>query len=323
MSAGFRKHLRVHASERGTRVDKLLADRYSDLSRMQFAKWIKSGRVTVDDKTVKPHAMMLGGERIEIDGVFAQLQDWESAAEVEFEVVYKDDDVLVVNKPAGLVVHPGAATVSPTLANGILARWAEQSQLARVGIVHRIDKDTSGLLVVAVSEAARVRLVDALSKRQVSRKYLAVVEGVLPSVRVVDKAIGRNPRNRTRQTTRVDGKSAVTRFYPKEQFRTHTLVEATLGTGRTHQIRVHASSIGSPLVGDVKYGAKRCLPPAADVELVSMLRSFPRQALHAHHLRFLHPRTGLEMEFNAELPNDLAALVACLAADRDSHTNHD
>ena len=317
-SLNYRKSLRIEKSEAGERLDRVLAQRCSDLSRSQLSKWIKDGSITVDGDLRKPNYRLVGGESIEVDGAFQPKQDWETATELEIQVVFQDDDLLVIDKPAGLVVHPGAATVAPTLANGLLALRPELNQLPRAGIVHRLDKDTTGLMVVAASELARVRLIEAIAKRQVSRSYLAVVEGKLAQAREIDLPLGRSPRDRTRQTVREDGREALTLLAPVATFRAHTLVRAELRTGRTHQIRVHAARIGLPLVGDLKYGAKRRIPPKASIELVDLLRRMKRQALHAFRLAFDHPRSAQPMEFEAPLPEDLEMLVAALQHDAEN-----
>lgn len=314
-SPSYRKSLRIDKSEVGERLDRALAQHFSDVSRSQLTRWIKDGSITVDGELRKPNYRLIGGESVEVSGTFQPKQDWDTATELELQIVFQDDDLLVIDKPAGLVVHPGAATVAPTLANGLLALRPELSQLPRAGIVHRLDKDTSGLIVVASSELARVRLIAALANRKVSRSYLAIVEGKLASKREVDLPLGRSPRDRTRQTVRRDGREALTLLTPVASFRAHTLVRADLRTGRTHQIRVHSARIGLPLVGDLKYGAKRRLPPAASPELSELLRAIRRQALHAYELAFDHPRSGRSMRFEAPLPHDLKTLVEVLQRD--------
>ena len=319
-SANYRKSLKIEPTEAGERLDKVLALRLRDLSRSQLAKWIKDGAITVDGATTKPNFKLAGTEHVEIDGEFQATQDWQTAAEVDVNVVFQDDDLLVIDKPAGLVVHPGAATTEPTLANGLLAIKPQLSKLPRVGIVHRLDKDTSGLLVVATSELARVRLIEDLSERKVARSYVAVVEGLLRESREVNLPLGRSPRDRTRQTVRQDGREAITFFEPVTAFRAHSVILAKLQTGRTHQIRVHAARIGLPVVGDVKYGAKRRLPSSASPTLNDFLRSFPRQALHAKQLAFNHPRTGKAMRFVSELPEDMHKLTQLLNLDLVEHS---
>ncbi|MCE2406244.1 MAG: RluA family pseudouridine synthase [Pseudomonadales bacterium] len=316
-SRSYRRSVLIEPSEAGERLDRVLAQRLSDVSRSQLTKWIKDGSISVDGRTQKPNHKLSGGELVEIDGTFQPKQDWDTAAEIPIHIVFEDEDLLVVNKPAGLVVHPGAATVAPTLANGLLAVRPALSALPRAGIVHRLDKDTTGLMVVAATELARVRLIAALALRAVSRSYVAVVEGNLTQTREIDLPLGRSPRDRTRQTVRVDGREAVTLLTPIERFRVHTLVRAQLRTGRTHQIRVHAARVGLPLVGDLKYGAKRRIPPSASDEVSETLRKFQRQALHANQLAFDHPRSKQLMSFEVPMPEDLDSLIDVLRRDAD------
>ncbi len=314
-SLRYQKSLRIAEVDTGERLDRVLAKHFSDVSRSQLTKWIKDGLITVDGALRKPNYKLIGGESVTVDAMFQPKQDWDTATELELQVVFQDDDLLVINKPAGLVVHPGAATVAPTLANGLLALRPELNQLPRAGIVHRLDKDTTGLMVVAASELARVRLIAALAKRAVTRTYLAVVEGKLTQARDINLPLGRSSRDRTRQTVREDGRDALTTLTPLTAFRAHTLVRAELKTGRTHQIRVHAARVGLPLVGDVKYGAKRRIPPNATNELSELLRGMGRQALHAYQLAFDHPRSAQSMSFEAPLPHDLETLVEALKRD--------
>ena len=318
-SLSYRKSLRIEKSDAGNRLDRVLAEHFSDVSRSQLTKWIKDGSITVDGELRKPNYKLTGGESVTVDATFEPKQDWDTATELELQIVFQDDDLLVINKPAGLVVHPGAATVAPTLANGLLALRPELNQLPRAGIVHRLDKDTTGLMVVAATELARVRLIAALAKREVSRTYLAVVEGRLTESREIDLPLGRSSRDRTRQTVREDGREALTLLTPIAKFRAHTLVRAELRTGRTHQIRVHAARVGLPLVGDLKYGAKRRIPPSANPDLSSLLRELKRQALHAYQLAFTHPRSAQPMSFEAPLPLDLKTIVEALQRDVEEH----
>ena len=318
-SPNYRKSLRIEKSVAGERLDRVLAEQFSDVSRSQLARWIKDGSITVNGESRKPNYRLIGGEAIEIDGTFQAKQDWDTATELELQIIFQDDDLLVIDKPAGLVVHPGAATVAPTLANGLLALRPELKQLPRAGIVHRLDKDTTGLMVVAASELARVRLIAALAKREVTRTYLAIVEGKLSQAREVDLPLGRSSRDRTRQTVREDGRAALTLLTPLATFRAHTLVRAELRTGRTHQIRVHAARLGFPLVGDLKYGAQRRIPLNVDAELSERLRGIQRQALHAYQLAFVHPRSSQAMRFEVPLPQDLKMLVDALQRDVETH----
>ncbi len=276
------------------------------------------GALTVDGTVIKPKTRLHGGEQLALDAQMDPIEDWASAQPVEFTVLFEDDDLLVIDKPAGVVVHPGAGNPDGTLVNGLLEHRPELARLPRAGIIHRLDKDTSGVLVVAASLQSHTRLVRDLQNRAIERRYLAVCEGRMVAGRDIDAPIGRDPNNRTRQAVRDDGKPALTRVRVQERYRVHTLIEAQLATGRTHQIRVHLANVGYPLVGDRRYGARGRLPPAATAELVEQLRSFPRQALHAWVLGLTHPGSGESLEFSAPLPADLTRLIEALRADQDA-----
>ena len=255
----------------------------------------------------------------ELGGTDSPAGDWAVAQAVDFSIVHEDEHCLVVDKPAGIAVHPGAGNRDGTLVNGLLKHRPELGKLPRAGIVHRIDMDTSGLLVVAATLRAHRHLVEAIAAHVVDRRYFGVAEGEMIAGCTIDRPIGRDRRNRTRQQVRADGRAAVTRVRVEERFRAHTAFEARLETGRTHQIRVHMASIGHPLVGDRRYGARGRLPRAPHPEVMLTLRGFSRQALHAAALGFEHPASGARCRFEAPLPRDLAELVAVLRQDRESH----
>lgn len=303
----------------GTRIDRAAAELFDDFSRATLGRWIQEGRLTCNGAPAKPSDRLRGGESLVLDAVQEPREDWRSAQPVAFTVIYEDADLLVVDKPAGVVVHPGAGNPDGTLVNGLLLHRPALAALPRAGIVHRLDKDTSGLMLVAATEAARVRLVAMLADRAISRRYLAVVEGCLTAGQTIDAPIGRDPGLRTRQRVRADGRPALTRVRIVRRFRAHTLVEAELETGRTHQIRVHLAHVGYPLVGDGRYGARGRVPPAADAATVAALRGFRRQALHAWRLAFAHPVSGGALAFESPMPADLAELVEVLTEDAGEH----
>ena len=303
----------------GERVDKVAAILFDEFSRALLTRWLGEGALKVDGGQVKPKTKLIGGELLELDVLAEPVADWASGQSVEFDILHEDEDLLVIDKPAGVVVHPGAGNPDQTLVNGLLEHCPDLAHLPRAGIIHRLDKDTSGLLVVAASLKAHTRLVRDLQARKIERRYLAVCEGRMVAGRDIEAPIGRDPRNRTRQAIRDDGKPALTRVRVQERYRVHTLIEAQLATGRTHQIRVHLSSIGYPLVGDRRYGARGRLPPAADPSLIELLRGFPRQALHAWVLGLTHPGSGERLEFSAPLPDDLTGLIEALRADQQLH----
>ena len=298
----------------GQRLDRVAAELLADYSRSRLTAWIRDGRLTVDGRRERPAYRVLGGEPLVLE-VEVEAHGPHEPEPVAFDVIHEDEHLLVVDKPAGVVVHPGAGNPSGTLVNGLIAHRPALAALPRAGLVHRLDKDTSGLLVVAASEAAHRSLVDAMANREIERVYLAVVEGVLTAGRDVELAIGRDPARRTRQRVREDGRSALTRVRVQGRYRAHTAVEATLGTGRTHQVRVHLSAIGHPLVGDRRYGARGRLPTHPSPELVETIRGFRRQALHARSLGFRHPASGAAVTYRSPAPADIARLTAVLGDD--------
>jgi 23S rRNA pseudouridine1911/1915/1917 synthase len=315
----IRRSAVVPAQFAGERVDRAAARLFDEFSRAVLARWIDDGALTVDGREVRPKTRLAGAETLTLDAQMPPGENWTAAEPVPFHVLYEDEHVLVVDKPAGVVVHPGAGNLRGTLVNGLLAYRGELAALPRAGIVHRLDKDTSGAMLVAGSLQARTVLVRALAAREISRQYLAVTEGALAGGMDIDRPIGRDPSRRTRQAIRDDGRAARTQVRVVERYRAHSLVRAVLETGRTHQIRVHLASIGHPLVGDRRYGARGRLPPCPSPALVDVLRGFTRQALHAASLGFSHPVTGQALVIDAPMPEDLDELLRALAADVQSH----
>lgn len=298
----------------GQRIDAVAASHFSEFSRSLLSRWLKEGRLTCDGEVLAPKHRLHGGETLQLD-VPQQPDGWQQAEQIDFEVLFEDDDLIVVNKPAGLVVHPGAGNPSGTLVNGLLAHRADLSALPRAGIVHRLDKDTSGLMVVAASYRAHTQLVAALSQHQVARRYEAICEGAPPTEATIDLPIGRDSRQRTRQAVTDTGKRAVTHVRVSERYRAHSLLSVELETGRTHQIRVHLSHKGFPLVGDKRYGARGIMPGGAADDLCETIERFDRQALHAAELSFVHPGSGEEVSFATAAPDDFGQLQAVLAQD--------
>jgi 23S rRNA pseudouridine1911/1915/1917 synthase len=299
----------------GERVDKAAALLLPEFSRAELTRWIGEGALTLDGGVVKPKYKVFGGELLELKCQRQAREDWQSAEAMNLDILFEDEDLLVINKPAGLVVHPGAGNSDGTLVNGLLHHRPQLQELPRAGVVHRLDKETSGIMVVAGSPSAYRRLVEAISARQVRRRYVAVCEGVMVSGQDIDRPIGRDPKQRTRQVVREDGKSAQSLVRVRARYRAHSAVDVTLGSGRTHQIRVHMQSIGHPLVGDTKYGCRRILPRGADADTVTTLQQFPRQALHAFKLDFAHPTSEHALHFAAPIPEDLGMLMQILAED--------
>ena len=298
----------------GLRLDQALAQMFPDYSRSRLKDWLLDGAITVDGGSWRPRDAVSGGECV----VLEPRVETEVRAEpepIELEIRFEDDDLLVVNKPAGLVVHPGAGNPRGTLMNGLLHHAPRLADIPRAGIIHRIDKDTSGLLLVAKSLPAHTALVRALAERTISREYLAVCNGVLTGGGTIDQPIARHPVDRKRMSVRQDGKPAVTHYTVLERFRAFTYIKATLETGRTHQIRVHFAWRRHALVGDPVYGGRLALPKGASEPLIEALRRFRRQALHATRLAFEHPVSAERVEIEVEPPADFRGLLDVLRED--------
>ncbi len=296
------------------RLDQALAQMFPDFSRARLQQWVRAGAVRVDDRVLKPRDAVRGGEQVVIRARLEEEPDC-TPEPIALDVVHEDEWLLVINKPAGLVVHPAAGNWAGTLQNALLHRLSELAAVPRAGIVHRLDKDTSGLLVVARTLSAHKALVEQLQARTLKREYLAVVQGVMTAGGTVDAPIGRHPSDRKRMAVVASGKEAVSHYRVLERFAHHTLIRVQLETGRTHQIRVHMAHLRYPLVGDPVYGGRLRLPAGASPALTEALRGFRRQALHAKGLGLLHPGTGNFREWEAPLPADMAQLVQVLADD--------
>ena len=315
MTAKFRIHsFTVPPELAGLRLDQALARLLPEHSRSRLKEWIEAGLVTLESRTPRPRDLLSGGERIVVNAEPAAAQTI-SAQAIELDVVHADDWLIVLNKPAGLVVHPGAGNRDRTLQNALLHYDASLAELPRAGILHRLDKDTSGLLVVARTLAAHTALTRQLQARAIEREYEAVCTGVLTAGGTIDRAIARHRTDRVRMAVREDGREAVTHYRVIERFRAHTHVRVNLETGRTHQIRVHFAHVRHALVGDATYGGRLLLPKGASAELVEALRRFPRQALHAARLALVHPQVQRKVEWRAPLPRDMKALLKVLRAD--------
>jgi 23S rRNA pseudouridine1911/1915/1917 synthase len=304
----------------GRRFDQVLAELFADFSRSRLTAWIKSGAAMLDGAVVAPRQIVRGGEEITLC-VRMEREIGALAEDIPLDIRHQDADVFVVNKPAGLVVHPGAGNAAGTLQNALLHLDPGLAEIPRGGIVHRLDKDTSGLMVVARTLRAHTSLVEQLSGRDVHRQYAAIVYGAMIAGGRVDAPLGRHPRDRLKQAVREDGREAVTHYRVRERFRSMTLVECRLETGRTHQIRVHMAHVKHPLVGDTQYGGLLKLPKNATSTLTAALRGFRRQALHAERLEFRHPGSGEPLAFEAELPGDMQALLAALREDMRAQSN--
>lgn len=315
----------VPVTAAGRRFDQTVAEMFPDYSRSRLTAWIKDGKVLLDGARAAPRQLVRGGEKVELEAeleneVHAQAED------IALDIRFEDDDLMVVDKPMGLVVHPGAGNPTGTMLNALLHHNPALAELPRGGIVHRLDKDTAGLMVVAKTLAAHTRLVEMLSRHEVRRQYEAVVLGTMVAGGTVDQPIGRHQHDRLKQGVRdvIDGgKEAVTHYRIRERFRAHSLIQCNLETGRTHQIRVHMAHVGHPLVGDQLYGNGLRLPRGASQELIDALRGFRRQALHAEKLGFDHPITGEYLEFDSPRPADQDVLIEALRADTVLHPIED
>lgn len=311
----FRTHdLQIEAPLAGLRLDQALARALPQYSRARLQSWIEAGAVRVDGLVPRGRDKVHGGEQVRIEARL-EPETRVSAEDLPVDVVHKDRGIFVINKPAGLVVHPGAGNANHTLQNALLALDPKLAVVPRAGLVHRLDKDTSGLMVVARTPEAHAALVAALAEREIERAYLAVCIGVMTSGGTVEEPIGRHRSLRTRMAVRSDGREAVTHYRVLKKFRGHTYVRAQLETGRTHQIRVHLAHIGHPLAGDPVYGSRRRIPKGSSAPLIAELDAFKRQALHATRLALEHPLTGKPLEWEAPPPADMAALLAALTAD--------
>lgn len=294
----------------GFRLDAALAKLMPDYSRNRLTSWIKDGHVTVNDAVVVPKFKLIGGEKVKVVIQTDEMQQAFTPEDMPLDIIYEDDSVLVLNKPARLVVHPAAGNWQGTLLNGLLAYCPSLTQVPRAGIVHRLDKDTSGLLVVAKTLQAQIHLVRQLQDRTVKRTYRAVTDGVVPFDGKIETLIGRDTHNRTRMAVvSFGGKEAITHVKVLERYADFSYIECQLETGRTHQIRVHMKAANHPLVGDTQYGNPR---HQATVEVKAAIKALARQALHAYRLSFVHPQTLQNVQFEAPLPADIYHLLSVL-----------
>jgi 23S rRNA pseudouridine1911/1915/1917 synthase len=305
---------RIPAELSGQRLDQALAQLFPEYSRSRLSQWIKDGRVRVDDAPARPRDAVMGGQKVELRIPEEPLSDMAPEA-LPLEIVHEDAALIVVNKPVGMVVHPGAGNHSGTLQNALLHHAPELAQVPRAGLVHRIDKDTSGLLVVARTLEAHTALVAALQAREFERGYVAVAVGVMTGGGTVDAPIKRHPTDRVRMSVREGGRESVTHYRVLKRFRAHTYISVELETGRTHQIRVHLAHIKYPLVGDQVYGRRLGPPRNASPRLQEVLRAFHRQALHAQKLGLTHPTTGEHLHWEVPPPADFQQLLAALEED--------
>ncbi|MGB1544267.1 MAG: 23S rRNA pseudouridine(1911/1915/1917) synthase RluD [Spongiibacter marinus] len=297
------------------RFDQAASALFPEYSRSRLQSWIKGGQLTANHSSCRPRDKVHEGDVLTLQAELQPEGRFEAEA-IALDIVYEDDDIIVINKPAGLVVHPGAGNPSGTLLNALLSHCPSIDSVPRAGIVHRLDRDTTGLMVVAKTLQAHADLVAQLQARDVHREYDAVVMGSMTGGGKVEEPMGRHPQQRTKMAVvQFGGKEAITHYRLQKRYRDHCHVRCFLETGRTHQIRVHMAHIRHPLVGDATYAGRPRLPKGASDALVNMLRSFPRQALHARKLELEHPISGDTMSWEVPLPDDMQALLAVLDAE--------
>jgi 23S rRNA pseudouridine1911/1915/1917 synthase len=305
----------ISEKAQGQRLDQALASLFSDYSRSRLQIWIKKGNVSLNGIIVtKPREKVLGLEDVILTVELEPEVTWQ-AEDIAINIVHEDDDILVVNKAAGIVVHPAAGNWDGTLVNALLHHHPDLEKLPRAGIVHRLDKDTSGLMVVAKTLQAHAHLVNELQTRKVNRTYLCLANGAITAGGTVDQPIARHPVKRKLMAVVKSGKHAVTHYRVEQRFKNYTFLRVKLETGRTHQIRVHMAWLKHSLVGDPVYGKRLNLPPKAGDELITMLRTFNRQALHATELGLIHPKTLEAVQWQANIPNDMVLLLQSLSND--------
>ena len=303
----------------GKRLDVVLAELFPEYSRSRLKIWIEQGQVLVNGKTAKPKYKISGDEELQLSVQTIESEDTCVAEDIPLDIIYQDESIIVINKTADFVVHPAAGHYSGTVQNALLHFDTSLAAVPRAGIVHRLDKDTTGLMVVARNLSAHKYLVDQIQKHEVVREYQAVVFGVMTGGGMVDQPIGRHPHDRIKMAVRENGREAITHYRLLKRFREHSHIKVQLETGRTHQIRVHMSHLRHPLVGDPVYAGRHRVPAGARAELVDYLQCFKRQALHAWRLSFIHPESGEEVSYEAPLPDDMQQLLALLQDDLQAH----
>ena len=298
-------------SDEGLRVDLVAAKQFSDYSRGHIQKWIKNGDLLVNNQEVKTKHSLQLNDVISVD-FWEEPQLGDQPEAIPLDIIFEDEEIMIINKSVGMVVHPGSGNPDGTLVNALLAHEESLGFLPRAGIVHRLDKDTSGLMVVAKKEAAYLNLIEQLKERSVKRTYMAIVVGVPISNKIINEPIGRHPKIRTKQAVVKNGKEAITRVSLSESFQGYSLLRVNLETGRTHQIRVHLTHAGYPIVGDSVYGARKQFAPGSNEGLKNIISSFTRQALHASELELIHPSSKKLVSFEADLPEDMSRLIGQL-----------
>ena len=308
---------KVPANMHGKRIDQVLAELFPDFSRSRLQNWFKKGKVKIDDEIrLKQKEKLQGGETIEIQ---AELEEEVAflPQDIPLDILYEDSSIIIINKPAGMVVHPAAGNPDGTMQNALLHFDPTLASVPRAGIVHRLDKETSGILMVARNLTAHKSLVEQLQARSIKREYRALTQGIITAGGTIEQPIGRHPTQRVKMAVTANGKPAITHYRVLERLSCHTYIQVNLETGRTHQIRVHMAHIRHPLAGDPVYGGRTRFPAGASEPFMEILRNFRRQALHAYRLGLIHPDSGEAMEWSAEIPDDMQQLLDAARKDSD------
>ncbi len=312
----FQTEVIVPSDTHGLRIDVVLAQLFPEYSRAQLTHWLKDGQILLEKRQVKPKEKVVSGDMIYVNvdlNSMNQRPDHDSPEDIPLEIAFEDEHLLIINKPAGLVVHPGAGNPYHTLVNALLHYYPDNAHLPRAGIIHRLDKDTTGLLLIAKTLVAYTQLIRMMQAREIHRHYMALVYGHIIAGNRIETGYGRHPRNRLKKAVCEDGREAITDYRIKKSYHDFSLLEVTLLTGRTHQIRVHMAHIKHPVLGDPLYGHPRLRVPAGATEaLQQALHDLKRQALHAWKLSFIHPMTQEELTVEAALPDDLNSLLTLL-----------
>ena len=315
MSKKILLSLKITFDQKGQRLDVVVAKSFPQFSRNHLQKLIKDGHLKVDGKKAKPKDLLRGSEEIEIN-YLEEPSIEDKPEDINLDIIHEDEDIMVINKQAGLVAHPGAGNPSGTLVNGLINHDARLAYLPRAGLVHRLDKDTSGLMVISKNEKSYLDLVNQLKNRSVKKTYSAMVVGIPALSGFIDEPIGRHTKLRTKQAVTSKGKEAITRYKVLEKMNGYSHLEVTIKTGRTHQIRVHLAFLGFPIIGDLVYGSRKKYAKGTSDSKRSTLDNFKRQALHAKSLTFLHPNSKEEINFTSDLPEDLKSLRESLQAEQ-------
>lgn len=305
----------VPSEHHGQRVDVMLSQVFPDYSRSQLQQWLKEGAITLNDRILKAKEKVLGGEHVKLNVILEAANTSLEAEDIPLELIFEDEYLLVINKPAGLVVHPGAGNQAHTLVNALLHHAPTLTHLPRAGIIHRLDKETTGLLIIAKTLEAHTQLIRQMQAREINRHYLCLVYGHVISGGTVDTYFGRHPRNRLKMAVTTQGRQAITQYSVNQHFPHFSLLDVTLMTGRTHQIRVHMAHIKHPVVGDPLYGGRARYPAGISDALRDGIQGFKRQALHAKTLSFTHPITEKRLTFSAPLPDDFKFLLSILESE--------